>query len=407
VAPRLGFAWDPFGHGKTSIRGGYGIYYDSVLYGIYEQNIFTNPPFVNSVTILNTKLDNPAGGTTSVSLSPKALRATGVPYQTPYAQQWSLEMQHQVMKDMLLSVGYFGTKGTHLLGIVDLNEAQPGAAIAAGLVPPGTVFTSANTGLLNSVRPFLGYQAINSVQSWFNSNYNSLQVSAEKRLGGNSLVNVSYTWSKNLTDNRSDRSNAPQNTYNRHEGEYGLAAFDRRHIATINYVYEIPFMKAQQGLAGHVLGGWELSGITQFSTGLSLDPASSNGRDPAGLGIIGASSAGPRPDWMCNPNSGGARNQFQWFNPACFVEVPAGQVRPGNGGRGIIQGPGLQRWDMAAFKNIRLRESVKFQFRAEAFNVFNHTNPNAISVSLGSSTYDRVTSYRDPRILQLGLKFYF
>jgi Carboxypeptidase regulatory-like domain/TonB-dependent Receptor Plug Domain len=407
-APRIGFAWDPFGKGKTSIRAGYGIYYDSILYGIFEQNIFNNPPFVNSVSILNTRLENPAGGTTSVSLSPKRIRGTPVPYQTPYAQQWSFEIQQQLSKDALISIGYFGSKGTHLLGIVDINEARPGAAIAAGLVPAGTVFTSSNIGLINSVRPYLGYSAINSVETWFNSNYHSMQFSVQKRLGGSSTINLSYTFSKNLTDNRSDRSNAPQNTYNRHDGEYGLASFDRRHIATINYIYELPFFKNQPGLAGHVLGGWQLSGITQFSTGLALDPASSLGTDPAGLGtVLSTSVAGPRPDAVCDPNTGGARNQFQWLNTACFADVPKGEVRPGNAGRGIINGPGLQRWDMAAFKNIRISESAKFQFRAEAFNVFNHTNPNAISVSLGASTYGRVTSYRDPRLLQLGLKFYF
>jgi hypothetical protein len=318
-----------------------------------------------------------------------------------------MEVQHQIGRSALLSVGYFGSKGTHLLGIVDINEVPPGLAVTSGLVPAGTVFTSANTPLLNSLRPYRGYAAINSIETWFNSNYHSLQVNVEKRFGGNSLINLAYTYSKNLTDNQSDRSNAAQNTYNRHEGEYGLASFDRRHIATINYVYELPFLRAQKGLLGHVLGGWEISGITQLTTGLPLSPASSLGRDPAGLGIIGSSSAGPRPDWACNPNVGAPHTRQQWFNTSCFVDVPAGVIRPGNAGRGIIQGPGLERWDVSLFKNLRFGERASFQFRAEAFNVFNHTNPNGIGTSLGSSTYGQITSYRDPRLLQLAAKFYF
>ena len=407
IAPRIGFAWDPFKKGTTSIRSGYGIYYDSQLYGIYEQNIFQNPPFVNSVTIPNTRLENPNAGTATVSLAPKVIRSTPVPYQTPYTQQWNLEIQHQIGTSALLSVGYFGSKGTHLLGIVDLNEVQPGLAIARGLVPPGTVFTSANTPLLNSLRPYQGYNVINSIETWFNSNYHSLQVNMEKRLGGSSLINLAYTYSKNLTDNQSDRSNAAQNTYNRHDGEYGRASFDRRHIATINYVYEIPFLKTQKGLVGHALGGWEISGITQLSTGLPLSPASSLGRDPAGLGIIGSSAAGPRPDWACNPNVDAPHTRQQYFNTSCFVDVPAGVVRPGNAGRGTINGPGLQRWDVSLFKNVKFGERASFQFRAEGFNVFNHTNPNGIGTSLGASTYGQITSYRDPRLLQLAAKFYF
>lgn len=310
-------------------------------------------------------------------------------------------------KDALVSVGYFGSKGTHLLGIVDINQAPPGAAVAAGLVPPGTIFTSANVALLNSVRPYQGYTAINSIETWFNSNYHSLQVNVEKRFSANSLINLAYTWSKNLTDNKSDRSNAPQNTYNRHEGEYGLASFDRRQIATINYVYEFPIFKEQKGFAGHVLGGWQLSGITQFSTGLPLDPGLSTGKDPAGLGtVLSSSVSASRPNWACNPNSGAPHTRFQWFNTSCLVDLSANGL-PGNAGRSIIQGPGFQGWNVSLFKNLKFGERARFQFRAEAYNLFNHTNPNAIGTSVGSTNYGQIISYRDPRLLQLGAKFYF
>jgi hypothetical protein len=407
VAPRFGFAWDPTGRGKTSIRSGYGIFYDSILYGIYEQNVFANPPFVNSITIPNTLLSDPTSGTPTISLAPKVLHGTPIPYRTPYSQQWNFDIQQQVTKDFLIDVGYVGSKGTHLTGIIDLNQAPPGAAIAAGLVSPGTVFTSTNSPLLNAVRPYSGYNSINSVETWFNSNYNALQVSVEKRFSGSSLLKVSYAFSKNLTDNASDRSNAPQNSYNFHEGEYGLAAYDRRNVLIFNYVYELPFLKNQQGLKGHILGGWEVSGITTFQSGLPSEVSSSLGTDPAGLGVGGSSSAVSRPDAICNPNANAPRTQFAWFNTSCFAPVPAGQVRPGNAGPYTIRGPGLNRWDFSLFKNVKIRERATLQIRGEFYNLFNHTNPNTFGVALGSTTYGQITAYRDPRILQLAAKLYF
>jgi len=406
-APRFGVAWDPTGTGKTSIRGGYGIFYDSILYGIYEQNIFSNPPYVNNINIVNTQLDNPTSGTPNISLSPKVLHGTPSNYQTPYTQDWSLDFQHQFGGNWLADVGYYGSKGTHLIGIADVNEVPPGLAVSSGLVPPGTQFTSANTPLLNLLRPYQGYAAINSIETWFNSNYHSLQASLEKRFAGNSLFTLAYTFSKNLTDNRSDRSSAPQNTYNFHEGEYGKAQFDRTHVFTASYVYDIPFFAKQTGIAGRVLGGWEISGITQMMTGLPLNPGDVNSLDAAGLGIIGASSASNRPDWGCNPNANAPHQTYQWFNPACLVEVPAGAIRPGNAGRSIVTGPGLQRWDVSLFKNVQFHESMRLQIRGEAFNVFNHANPFNVNTSLGSSVYGQVTSFHDPRIIQLGAKFYF
>jgi hypothetical protein len=406
-APRIGIAWDPTGSGKTSIRSGYGIFYDSGLVGVYEQNIFNNPPYVESVTISNTSLDDPTAGTPVVSLAPKTLRGTPVPFQTPYTQQWSLDIQRELPLQFTLDVGYYGSKGTNLLGIVDINQVPVGAGLAAGLhTGTGTAFVSADSPRLNALRPYRGYGPINTLRSWFNSNYHSLQVSLDKRFQDNGLFSLSYTWSKNLTDAGSDRSDAPQNTYNWKEGEYGRATLDRRHILTFNYVYELPFYRSQQGLTGHVLGGWQISGITQIGSGTPSRPTTT-GVDPGGLGILGTSSAGPRPDWICNPNTDAPHTAAQWFNTACFADVPAGQVRPGNAGRYIIDGPGFQRWDFSLFKNIQIRESVKVQLRGEAFNVFNHPNPLAYTTAITSPTYGRVTSFRDPRIMQLGAKFYF
>lgn len=409
-APRLGFAWDPFRDGKTSIRGGYGVSYDATLFGIFEQNIFQNPPFVNSVSIPNTLLSNPGAGTATVSNSPKVLRTTSPDFKTPYTQQWSFDIQRQITPSWLFTAGYVGTKGTHLLGIVDINTVFPNLAYTSGLVSPSTVFTSANEPILNTIRPYLGYNAINMIVPWFNSNYNSLQLYSQKQFHDGSIFAFSYTWSKNLTDNQTDRSSAPQNFYNRHEAEYGRAALDRRHVFTGDFVYNIPFMRAQKGLVGKALGGWEVSGIVYLNTGTPSTIGTLAGTDPAALGILGSSAAGPRPDMVCDPNQGALHTRFSWFNPACFQNVNAAvDHRPGNAGRGTINGPGFERVDLALFKNFTFfNERIKFQFRGEATNAFNHANPNGFgSTSIGSSLFNTITSYRDPRIIQLGGKFYF
>ena len=404
-APRIGLAWDPFGDGKTSIRTGYGIFYDSVLFGVYEQNIFTNPPYVSSIVLSNTQFATPASGTQVISSAPVSVRGTPLPMHTPYAQNWSFDIQRQLTPTLMVDLGYYGNKGTHLLGIVDLNEVPPGAVYTSGLLPAGTAVTSANTPRLNAIRPYQGFVAVNTLETWFNSNYNSLQLSVQKQFAQGSFVNVAYTWSKNLTNNQTDRSSAPQNVYDINGGEYGLAAIDRTQVLTINYVYELPWMKTQQGVVGHLAGGWQISGITTFFSGLPLTVTSS-GVDPGGLGLLGPSTASGRPDMVGNPNNG-PQIVNQFFNTAAFALVPTGVVRPGNAGRGVVRGPGVQRWDFSIFKNIKVREGMNLQFRTEMFNVFNHTNFDGVGTTFGTTTFGRVTSTRDPRNIQFGLKFSF
>lgn len=403
IGPVFGFAWDPFKDGKTAVRGGYAISYDTTLFGIVEQNVFTNPPLINSVNISNPSLDNPAAGTPSVSAAPVSLR--GIPFDTntPYVQQFSLDVQRELFKGMILDVGYFGSKGTHLLGIVDINLVPPGLAAANGV---NQVITAGNTAaLLNRFRPFRGFTAINAPQNFFNSNYHSLQMGMEKRFASGSLVKVAYTFSHNLTDNQTDRNTAPQNPFNL-AAEYGPTQFDRRHIFTFNYIYEVPFFRDQKGLTGRLLGGWQLSGITTYGSGTPLT-VSTGGVDPGGLGFLGPSAAGPRPDMIADPNGGAPRTFDQWFNTNAFAEVPVGVIRPGNAPRGAVLGPGFGRWDVSLARVIKINEALKFQFRGEVFNVFNHTNPLGVNATRTSAQFGQITSTRDPRQIQLGLKLNF
>jgi hypothetical protein len=448
-APRFGIAWDPFGKGTTSIRTGYGIYYDQVLNGTYEQNIGSNPPYqetfsVSAVsggagTIATTpRLDQPVPSgvtvTAGASLTSLSVRALQPNWKDPYMQHWSFEVQHQfgAKGDTLLSVGYFGSKGTHLIGAYELNDLPPGKAlnslcatgsntlqtVGATLVAcqaPGTYFGGTggvSSNILDQIRPYRGYRSINMITPQFNSNYNSLQVYAQRRFSGASQVKFAYTWSKNLTDNISDRSDAPENSYN-NRGDRGRATLDRTHIFTSNYIYELPFFAKRHDLAGKVLGGWEISGLVTLQSGLWYTVTTNF--DAAGLGNVPALVAGNRSNVLCDPNSGGAHTFEQWFNIACFQPNPTSGTGVanvvGNGGRGIIQGPPTKRVDFSLFKNIHFGENVRLQLRAEAFNVFNHTNFRNLSgtskISITSATFGFVNAVRDPRTIQFGAKLSF
>jgi hypothetical protein len=422
-APRISLAWDPFGDGKTSIRSGYAVSYDSTLFGTFEQNTFANPPYVSSITISNANFSNIAAGTAGVNpLSPQgtsvlALHATQVPALIPYIQQWSLHIQRTLAKNTVLEVAYVGTKGTHLLGIVDINEAYPGTALAAGLHQPNglTVFTATDAPRINAVRPYQGFGVISALETAFDSNYSALQVQLRRSFAAAGQFNASYTWSKYLTDNASDRSNAPQNSYNWHEGEYGPSAGDRKQVLTFNYVYEIPAFKGSRGVLGGVLKGWQVSGLGTFYTGAPFTVTTS-GLDAAGLGTSGTASF--RPDMICDPNANapqkyaGSANStgLSWFNTACFAATPQGAVRPGNAGRGVVRGPGFANLDATLSKNFALAKEgrVKLQTRLETFNTFNLVNPNGFaSTNITSTVFGQISSYRSPRRVQLAAKITF
>jgi len=446
-APRFGIAWDPFGKGTTSVRLGYGIYYDQILNGWYEQIIGTNPPYQETFTVSN-------GGSGSVATTPRLDQPvpTGIPvvagasvtalsvrgiqpnWKDPYMQHWSVEVQRLLGSKTVISAGYFGSKGTHLIGGFELNEIRPGVALnsqcvangsASTLQTPGVVTVpcqvagtyfggsagGVSSNILDQIRPFRGYRSITMITPQFNSNYHSLQVMGQRRFGGASQINVAYTWSKNLTDNISDRSDAPSNSYNIRL-DRGRATLDRNHVFTANYIYEIPFFSKRHDFVGNALGGWEISGLATLQSGLWYTITTNFDAD--GLGNVPALIAGNRSNVLCNPNSGGAHTFESWFNIACFEKTPTAPPVAnvvGNSGRGVVLGPPTKRFDFSLFKNIRIGEKVKFQLRAEAFNVFNHTNFRNLSttskIAVTSATFGQIIAVRDPRTIQFGAKLSF
>ncbi|HZP04960.1 MAG TPA: carboxypeptidase regulatory-like domain-containing protein [Terracidiphilus sp.] len=450
-APRFGFAFDLFGNGKTSLRGGYGWSFDDAEVSYYETTVFNNPPAVATYSVGQTSFDNPTGGAlTALSTTPGRIQAVPLDYKTPYVQQFSLDLQQQVTSTLMFDVGYFGDHGTHLLGALDLDEPKPGAWM--GVVTPTTVssgctlngvpamLSSTCDRVLNQIKPYLGYFSIDAMRSIFSSNYNSLQAKVTKRLYGKSYLDANYTWSRDLTNAPADYSGFIQNIYNIN-ADYGRASLDRNQVFTIDTVLEEPFFRDQHDLKGRALGGWELSAIYSMNSGLPQTVSASSGlpviynlpsgvtgyfnsasnggtmTDNAGLSLLGNTNAGIRPNQLGNPNQGYnipkihnknyASSSAPWFYTGAFAAPAPNSPVPGTAKRGTIQGPGFNNLDLGIYRNFRIVEHLNFQFRAEAFNALNHTNVNTIGTSSTSGTFGEVTGYRDARIMQFAGKFTF
>ena len=397
LGPRFGFAWSPLASRRFAVRGGYGIYYTRALLGTFENNAFDNPPFTRSVTIQRPTLADPGGGLLAPATAPVNLTALGLPLLAPTMQQWSFGVESQVVRNTVLGINYVASRGTHFQRPVNWNNPAPGAAAAQRVN-------------VNFVRPYFGYGNITVRETSGASNYNSLQASLNRRLSGKFSLGVAYTWAKSIDNGWSERGagDIPPNTdYIR--AERGPSDFDRRHIFTSNFNWYVPRL-ARGALANPplraALDGWQISGIARMWTGFPLDVVLS--QDVAGIGGV----QNQRPNII--GDTSGPRTVEEWFNRSAFGRPANGTF--GNMGRNSLRGPGVNKWDLSAFKNFQIREGMKVQFRSEFFNAFNHPsftgigrtlNTNATGVNPNTGNFAVVTDTRDARVIQFGLKLNF
>jgi hypothetical protein len=399
-APRLGFAYNVGGAGKTAIRGGFGLYYLQSTTADYGSLGNMNQPNITNLQINNTSFGNPGSGIATGNPAPQVIKAAQEHWQSPYTEVYSLDLQHTFWASVLVDIGYFGNRGVHLPVNEDINQPLPGAY---STIPAfGATVNATNTPYLNQIRPFRGYGPINSDIQGFISNYNGLQTSVTKRFHSGSVVTANYTYSRALTN----ANNAPQNTYDP-AAEYGPDPAGRTNLFNFNFVYQLPFLREQHNVAGYLLGGWEVSGIAGFASGQFLT-VNTSGVDPAGQGALasGTASTSTRPDYVSNPNTNAPHQFLNWFNKAAFnPNVPAG--RPGNARNGSVIGPGYEDLDLSLFKNINMWRQLKGQLRFESFNAFNHTNFSTISTTTSASNYGQVTNTGAARVLQIAAKITF
>ncbi len=371
-APRFGFAYTPFGP-KTVIRAGYGIFWDIKLLNVILNSALT-APFLTGYTfsqstngLPNINLSNPYGGTTGGPAIPSASWVEN-PFKDGYVQQWNFNIQHQFTASMGATVGYVGSKGTHLDMAYDYNAPAPTAS-----------FTQAS-------RKYPVYSSISVRSAGASSNYNSLQASFDKRFSHGLSFLSAYTYSKSIDD--ASLWNGSIVDVTNFRLDRGLSTFDARNRFVTSYTYDLPYGHDRQfggnssKLVNGVLGGWQTNGIVTIQSGNPLDPTT-------GLQLSGTQT-GTRPDVSCNPNDI-SHDPSRWFNTSCFSDNFLG--RYGTSGRNIIIGPPTHGFDFALLKRFSLGKETRYlQFRSEIFNIFNHPNFDNPNVTYTSSTFGKITS---------------
>jgi hypothetical protein len=421
ISPRVGFAWDLFGDGKTSVRGGYGIYFNTNN----QQNLIvtvTNPPATPRIAIGFTATSpcRPAFPAAPLSCAfANSIRPVQFDLDNPYVNVYNLSVQRELPWDTVVTLGYAGSRGIHLLRSNDVNTAAP--TIRAD----GTPFYPAGAPRQNTA-----FSTIELKSSDGNSWYNAMIFEVRKRFSRSFSIQSSYTFSRNIDTTQastffSDATNGTTTAFPEFPGlnyNKGLADYHSKHNWVVNLIWNLPFGRNLEGTAKTLLDGWQLAGINNARSGnpLTVFVAANRSRSlwQPSLGPgIGRDRASMAPGFTYETAVTG--NPDQYFNPAAFVLPPAGTL--GNTGRGAFIGPNFRSLDLALSKQTRLTrllgDAGSLQVRVEAFNVLNRPNfaPPALTAFAGAadgeaplSTFGRIrATVNSSRQIQLGLRVAF
>ncbi len=424
--PRVGFAWDPTGSAKWLVTSAYGIFYEPYYTGQGGplQSPISAPPYLQTEQISSPNFADPFNGNPPVNgqfATPLTNLTLDAKLPLPYTQDYDLNIQRSFGANLLLQVGYVGTKGTKLPRFIEGNPAIyiPGVSTpdnadqrrlysGCTLADPPTDCKFSSTGLIAGIA---------------NSSYNALEVSLKQRFSHGLSFLASYTYSKAIDDASSfnmtgsaakpvaGENDLAQNPFDL-AAERGPSLFDARHRLVFSYQWSLPFFHQAAGLTQAALGGWQLNGIftamsgTPFTVFDSTDVSDQGGAPE----ITGFSANRPNVIAGEDPNSG-PKTVGAWLNRAAFAQVipdPNSPVQQfGNAGRNIGVGPRFADWDFSIFKIFRVTESKDIQFRAEFFNILNHPNFRLPDSDISSPTFNQIQAALPPRVVQLALKFLF